>query len=96
MLLFSSRGREARKREDRRRMFGELLILFNSRIDVYRGGQLRDILKGSEVGVKTILQFCHLGPFTHPLSSSPSVDHGLYRVILYITLHFWQWQRADV
>ena len=44
---------------------------------MYRGGQLRDILQVSEVGVTTIEQFRHLGPFTHPLSSSPSVDHGV-------------------
>ena len=44
---------------------------------VYRGGQLRDISEVSQVGVTTIQQFRHLGPFTHPLSSSPSVDHGL-------------------
>ena len=43
---------------------------------MYRGGQLRDILEVSEVGVTIIQQFRHLGPFTHPLSSSPSVDHG--------------------
>ena len=42
-------------------------------IDVYRGGQLRDILEVSEVGVTTIQQFRHLGPFTH--HSVPSVDH---------------------
>ena len=46
----------------------------SSGIDVYRGGQLRDISEVSKVGVKTIQQFRHLGPFTHPLSSSPSVD----------------------
>ena len=44
---------------------------------MYRGGQLRDILEVSEMGVTTIQQFRHLGPFTHPLSSSPSVDHDL-------------------
>ena len=44
---------------------------------MYRGGQLRDISEVSEVGVTIIQQFRHLGPFTHPLSSSPSVDHGL-------------------
>ena len=38
--------------------------------------QLRDISEVSEVGIKTIQQFHHLGPFTHPLSSSPSVDHN--------------------
>ena len=43
---------------------------------VYCGGQLRDISEDSEVGVTIIQQFRHLGPFTHPLSSSPSVDHG--------------------
>ena len=43
---------------------------------MYRGGQLRDISEVSEVGVTTIQQFRHLGPFTHPLSSSPSVGHG--------------------
>ena len=42
---------------------------------MYRGGQLRDISEVNEVGVKAIQQFRHLGPFTHPLSSSPSVDH---------------------
>ena len=42
---------------------------------MYRGGQLRDISEVSEVGVTIIQQFRHLGPFTHPLSSSPSVDH---------------------
>ena len=40
-----------------------------------RCGQLRDISEVSEVGVTIIQQFRHLGPFTHPLSSSPSVDH---------------------
>ena len=44
---------------------------------MYRGGQLRDISEVSEVGVIIIQQFRHLGPFAHPLSSSPSVDHGL-------------------
>ena len=44
---------------------------------MYRGGHLRDISEDSEVGVTIIQQFRHLGPFTHPLSSSPSVDHGL-------------------
>ena len=44
---------------------------------MYRGGQLRDISGVSEVGVTTIQQLRHLGPFTHTLSSSPSVDHGL-------------------
>ena len=44
-------------------------------IDVYHGGQLRDISEVREVGVTTIQQFRHLGPFTHPLSISPSVDH---------------------
>ena len=43
---------------------------------MYRGGQLRDISEVSEVGVIIIQQFRHLGPFAHPLSSSPSVDHG--------------------
>ena len=43
---------------------------------MYRGGQLRDISEVSEVGVTIIQQFRHLGPFTQPLSSSPSVDHG--------------------
>ena len=43
---------------------------------MYRGGQLRDISEVSEVGVTTIQRFRHLGPFTHPLSSSPSVDHA--------------------
>ena len=43
---------------------------------MYCGGQLRDISEVSEVGVKTIKQFRHLGPFIHLLSSSPSVDHG--------------------
>ena len=38
---------------------------------MYRGGQLRDISEVSEVGVKTIRQFHHLGPW----SSSPSADH---------------------
>ena len=28
------------------------------------------------MGVTIIQQFRHLGPFTHPPSSSPSVDHG--------------------
>ena len=41
---------------------------------MYRGGQLEDVSEVSEVGVKTIQQFRHLGPFTHSLSSSPSVD----------------------
>ena len=49
---------------------------------MYRGGQLRDILEVSEVGVTIIQQFRHLGPFTHPLSSSPSVDHGLIHVFI--------------
>ena len=31
---------------------------------MYRGGQLRDISEVSEVGVKTIRQFRHLGLFT--------------------------------
>ena len=53
---------------------------------MYRGGQLRDILEDSEVGVTTIEQFRHLGPFTHPLSSNPSVDHGL--LSCFLTLHF--------
>ena len=39
-----------------------------------RGGQLRDTSEVSEMGVRTIQQFCHLDPFTHPLG--PSVDHG--------------------
>ena len=43
---------------------------------MYRDGQLRDISEVSEVGVTIIQQFRHLGPFTHPLSSSPSVDHA--------------------
>ena len=43
---------------------------------MYCGGQLRDISEVSEVGVKTIQQFGHLGPFTDPLSSSPSVYHA--------------------
>ena len=43
---------------------------------MYCGGQLREISKVSEVGVKTIQQFRHLGPFSHPLNSSPSVDHA--------------------
>ena len=51
-------------------------MLFNSLIDVYRGGQLKDISEVSKVGVIIIQQFRHLGPFAHPLSSSPSVDHG--------------------
>ena len=42
---------------------------------MYRDGQLRDISEVSEVGVTITQQFRHLGPFTHPLSSSPSVDH---------------------
>ena len=42
---------------------------------MYRGGQLRDISEVIEVGAKTIQQFRHLGPFTHHLTSSPSVDH---------------------
>ena len=44
---------------------------------MYRGGQLRDISEVSDVGVTIIQQFRHLRPFTHPLSSSPSVDHDL-------------------
>ena len=44
---------------------------------MYRGGQLRDISEVSQVGVTTIQQLRHLGPFTHPLSSSPSIDHDL-------------------
>ena len=39
--------------------------------------QLRDISGVSEVGVKPIQHFHHLGQFTHSLSPSPSVDHGL-------------------
>ena len=50
---------------------------------MYRGGQLRDISEVSEVGVKTIQQFRHLGSFTHPPSSSPSVDHGWRETILH-------------
>ena len=42
---------------------------------MYRDDQLRDISEVSEVGITVIQQFRHLGPFTHPLSSSPSVDH---------------------
>ena len=43
---------------------------------MYRGGQLRGTSEVSEVGVETIANnFRHLGPFTHPLSFSPSVDH---------------------
>ena len=42
---------------------------------MYRGGELRDISEVGEVGVKTIRQFCHLDPFTHPLNSGPSDDH---------------------
>ena len=38
---------------------------------------MRDISEVSEVGVKTIRQFRHLGTFTHPLSSSLSVDRVL-------------------
>ena len=44
---------------------------------MYRGGQLRDISEVCEAGVTIIQQFRHLGPFTHALSYSPSVDHGL-------------------
>ena len=43
---------------------------------MYRGGQLRDISEVSDVGVTIIQQFRHLRPFTHSLSSGPSVDHG--------------------
>ena len=49
---------------------------------MYRGGQLRDISGVSEMGVTIILQFCRSGPFTHPLSSGPSVDHGLNYILL--------------
>ena len=41
-----------------------------------------DISEVSEVGVTIIQQFHHLGPFTHPLSSTPSVDHGYNNVIV--------------
>ena len=44
---------------------------------MYRDGQLRDISEVSEVGVTIIQQSRYLGPFTRPLSSSPSVDHVL-------------------
>ena len=44
---------------------------------MYRGGQLRDISEVSEVCVTIIQQFHHLGPFTHPPSSSPSVDDDI-------------------
>ena len=40
---------------------------------MYCGSQLRDILRDSKVGVKTIRHFRHLGPFTHALSSSPQL-----------------------
>ena len=33
------------------------------------------VVNCSELGVTIIQQFCHLGPFTYPLSSSLSVDH---------------------
>ena len=33
--------------------------------------------RGREVGVTIIQQFRYLGPFTHALSSSLSVDHGV-------------------
>ena len=49
---------------------------------MYRGGQLRDISEDSEVSVTIIQQFRHLGPFTHPLSSSPSVDHASTKPII--------------
>ena len=49
-------------------------------INVYRGGQLRDISEVSEVGVTTIQQLRHLGPFT--LSSSPSVDHAATAIMV--------------
>ena len=52
---------------------------------MYREGQLRDISEVSEVGVTIIQQFRHLGPFTHPLSSCPSVDHGLTLLSSYNT-----------
>ena len=52
-------------------------------IDVYCGGQLRDISEVSEVGVTTVQQFRHLGPFRHPLSSSPSADYGLIYLYLF-------------
>ena len=59
---------------------------------MYRGGQLRDISEVSEVGVTIIQQLRHLGPFTHPLSSSPSVDHGeingnILLVITFLSVH---------
>ena len=44
---------------------------------INHGGQPRDISEVSEVDVTIIQHFHHLGPFTHPLSSSPSVDHDL-------------------
>ena len=56
---------------------------------MYRGGQLRDISKVSEVGVIIIQQFRHLGPFAHPLSSSPSVDHEHINVMI-ISIDFLQ------
>ena len=40
-----------------------------------RGGKLRDISEVSEVGVNTIQQFRHLGPFTH----SPSSQLTMFR-----------------
>ena len=48
---------------------------------MYRDGQLRDISEVSEMGATIIQQFRHLGPFTHPLSSSPSVDHGSSTIV---------------
>ena len=39
---------------------------------MYHGGQVRDILEVSKMGVKTIQEFRHLGSFTYPLRSSPS------------------------
>ena len=44
-------------------------------LNVNHSGQLRDISEVREAGVKSIPQFHHSGPFTHPLSSNPSADH---------------------
>ena len=68
--------KQERKKTDEEYLVSYCLILS---IDMYSDSQLRDISEVSEVGVTIIQQFRHLGPFTHPLSSSPSVDHGLFK-----------------
>ena len=67
-------GKQAQEKKEEKT--SELIVSFNTQIDLCRGGQLRNISEVSEAGVKTIRQFHYLGPFTHPLSSSPSADHS--------------------